>query len=277
MDDDPLEAYMREVEAALAAEERGRTASRASASGSTSSVAHHRRGKKRRRRRGASPPTATATLEREALERGLGSALTSSNVGFRMLAKMGFVEGCGLGAPGREGASEPIAISAPLAGSGGWRGVKRKAGVGRAAVEAVAVRAAATAAAAERARAASAAAAQQCDFVAAQRQKSARRRLCARLKKSRRVVRTLDERSAVVWHALWGGADPHASALSSDEDAVLNRDAPALERMRQPPPLPHADVDAMDAAALRSALDAVASYLHTQHGHTIEWDSDFDE
>jgi hypothetical protein len=268
---------MREVEAALAAEEHGRAASRSSTAGSAR-AARYRRGTKRRRPH--EPPlaaSATATLEREALQRGLGSALTSRNVGFRMLARMGFVEGSGLGPPGREGASEPIAISASLASSGGRRGPKRHAGVGRAAEEAVAARAAAAAAAAERARAANASSAQQGDFIAAQRQKAARRRLCARLKKSRRVVRALDERSAVGWHTLWGGADPRSSALSSDEDAVADRDARALERMHQPLPSPHADVDAMDATALRSALDAVASYLHDHHGHTIEWDSDFGE
>ena len=155
---------MREVEAALAAEEHGRAASRSSTAGSAR-AARYRRGTKRRRPH--EPPlaaSATATLEREALQRGLGSALTSRNVGFRMLARMGFVEGSGLGPPGREGASEPIAISASLASSGGRRGPKRHAGVGRAAEEAVAARAAAAAAAAERARAANASSAQQGDL-----------------------------------------------------------------------------------------------------------------
>lgn len=44
------------------------------------------------------------------LERGLSTAIPKSNIGFSMLAKMGYKEGTSLGKTGQQGIVEPIGI-----------------------------------------------------------------------------------------------------------------------------------------------------------------------
>jgi len=258
---DGLDEFMRTIEAQLATEATSSTSSSSTTAASATSTAATRCGERsaaKRRRRNAPPQQREEEIE--ALQRGLGSALTSSNVGFRMLAKMGYKPGGGLGAPGREGIRDPIDIGMVV-------GQKRAAGLGRAALEAAAAERASAAVTAARAEAMRRAGMEQRTFVSAQRVKALRRRLCVRLRKSRSVVRTLDERSRIGWHALWGGCDPDADVDDDRGDRVDTQRQTGGDDV----------VEDMAAVALEAAIQESALYLMRQHEHCIEWDSDFGE
>lgn len=56
------------------------------------------------------PQKKRSVLEAEAREAGLGRALGSDNVGFRLMQRMGFQPGRGLGPAHRQGRAEPLQI-----------------------------------------------------------------------------------------------------------------------------------------------------------------------
>jgi hypothetical protein len=167
--------------------------------------------KKRSLEAAVPPPTKKLTVRMaESREEGLGKELGSDNLGFKMLSKMGFRAGNGLG-PNEAGRTEPVKVTMP-----GGRG-----GLGRTEEEKRREDAAFAAAKAEEVT-------NRGHWQEHQKQRFRLRRLSAVAAKAALAVRALDESAGLPRSELWPAEDDENEAGASTPSYEIEDGAPPL-------------------------------------------------